>query len=273
MKVTQLCASTTPYHPWPIERALDGIARAGLLRVELSAIVGFCDHAAPEHLGPRGAKRLLSLLDSYGLTAVSMSGHADLASDSGVSAFSARLHLASEMGIAIISTGSTEVGKDVPPPDLEDRFFRNITQLADAAARLGVMIAIETHGALAGSGKEAVAVVERIGHPNVRINYDPSNVIYYRGIRPEGDLAAVGPYLVHFHIKDKASMKPETWDFPAIGEGILDWDQLFGDLDRMGFGGPASMEIELDGHPQTPEIVDEALARSFQFVNKYFKER
>ena len=99
-------------------------------------------------------------------------------------------------------------------------------QISILAASLGLMIGIETHGSFTGIGEECVAVMQRLNHPNVGINYDPANLIYYRGVRPEDDIAVVAPYVVHLHAKDKSSMALETFDFPAIGDGIIDWVEV-----------------------------------------------
>ena len=265
MKHDQLCATTLLYHPFPLERALSGIANVGITRVELAALVGFCDHAAPERLGFRASTVLSRLLRDHDLTAVSLSGHADLSWEYGVRAMADRLKLASDMGIAIVSTTST----GEPGPQAESRFYMNIAPLAELAGKLGVVIAIESGGPLTATGQACARAVEKIDHPNVRINYDTANPIFQCGVRPEGDIAAAMPYMVHMHIKDKASMELERWDFSPIGSGIIDWDVIMGELDRAGFSGPASIESYLDGHPETPEIADDALHQSFKFLSRY----
>jgi L-ribulose-5-phosphate 3-epimerase len=269
MKPSQLCIATICYHPFTLERALSGIAEIGVPAVELAALVGFCDHAAPERLGPDAARQLSKLLRSHGLHAVSFSGHTDLTTDAGVTAFESRLRLAADLGIPIVNTGAAdEEGQEVV-----DRFYRNIVPLAELAARLGIVIGIETHGSLTGTGEECVAVMKKLNHPNVRINYDPANLMFYRGVKPEDDIAVVAPYVAHIHVKDKASLETRTWDFPAIGDGIINWDIIFGALERVGFAGPASLEVELDGHPQTPQEVDQALRRSVQFMQRYIQDK
>jgi sugar phosphate isomerase/epimerase len=269
MIASQLCITTICYHPFTLERALAGIAETGVSAVELAALVGFCDHAAPERLGSNAARELSQLLNRHGLHAVSLSGHADLTVEPGVAAFRARLRLAADMGIPIVNTGAAdEEGQEVA-----ERFYRNIVPLAELAAELGVLIGIETHGSLTGTGEECVAVMTRLNHPHVRINYDPANLIFYRGVRPEADIAIVAPYVAHLHVKDKASLERQKWDFPAIGDGIVDWDIVFGELERVGFSGPASLEVELDGHPRSPEEVDQALCRSVKYMQRYITEQ
>ena len=53
MRAEQLVVDTMCYTDFPLERALSGIAEAGISRVELCSSVGSCDHAAPERFGAR----------------------------------------------------------------------------------------------------------------------------------------------------------------------------------------------------------------------------
>ena len=69
MKREQLCIDTICWSHFPVERALAGIAKVGIPRVELCASLGASDHAAPESFGLGGSDKLLRLLDKYGLTA------------------------------------------------------------------------------------------------------------------------------------------------------------------------------------------------------------
>jgi sugar phosphate isomerase/epimerase len=262
VRANQLCVSTICYHPFSLERALAGIAALGARNVELAALVGFCDHAAPERLGSGAAATLRRLLADHGLTAVSVSGHADLSTDTGRDAFAARLRLAAELGVGIVNTEAAEG----TGPDVEERFYSNIGPLADLAVDLKITIGLETHGSLTGTAGECAAVLTRVDRPNVRVNYDTANLIFYRGVRPEDDLPAIASEVVHVHVKDKASMALNTWDFPAIGAGIIDWPRIVRALDTAGFDGPASLEVELDGHPQTAEVVDEALQASWTYL-------
>ena len=53
MRSDQLVIDTMCYTDFPLERALRGIADAGISQVELCASVGSCDHAAPGAVGAR----------------------------------------------------------------------------------------------------------------------------------------------------------------------------------------------------------------------------
>jgi L-ribulose-5-phosphate 3-epimerase len=268
VKSAQLGSSTVPYHKFSLERALAGIANAGLKRVELGAAVGFCDHAAPERLGPGAANELFAQLDRFGLSAVSLNGHADLSTDAGMAAFEKRLQLASDLGVSFVSCGPPEIGAGAPA-DTEASFYRNMVKTAERAARSGITIVLETWSDLTGSGELCAGVVRKINKPNVRVNYDTANVIYFRGVKPEDDLVAALPYVSYLHVKDKESLKTGTWDCPAIGDGIIDWERVIGKLDEVDYGGPFMLEVELDGNVTIPETLDDALAKSVSFLSKF----
>ena len=129
MKAEQLCVDTMCYTAFPLERALSGIAEAGISRVELCASVLDCNHAAPERLGPGASGKLQRLLETHGLTAVSYSGHADLTTETGLIAFTSRLQLAADLNIPIVNTPA-----QIPPErwdqEARDRFSRNLVDLA-----------------------------------------------------------------------------------------------------------------------------------------------
>jgi sugar phosphate isomerase/epimerase len=271
MRAEQLVVDTMCYTNFPLERALGGIAEAGISRVELCSSVGSCDHAAPERLGPGASDKLLRLLEGYGLTAVSFSGHADITTEAGLIAFTSRLQLAADMKIPIIIT---PLPLERVGPEVEDLFRRNILQLAEFAAKLGVVVCLETVGFPMGSGEECVGLLQRLNHPNLRINYDPAALIYcVSGAKPaKGDITVLAPYLGHVHLNDKASLEMGKYDFRPIGEGIVEWEPMLSELDRVGFTGPASIEIGWDGAPESPEVVDDAVRRSCQFVQRYFSE-
>jgi sugar phosphate isomerase/epimerase len=140
--------------------------------------------------------------------------------------------------------------------------------LADQAADDGIHICIETHGGLSSTGAKAAALVEMIGKPNVGINYDTANVIFYGGVRPEDDIHAAAKYVNHLHLKDKAGGDQE-WNFPAIGSGNVDFAPVFDALEKAGFTGPISVELEFQGEPWPPlDDVNRAVTESLGFIRK-----
>lgn len=281
MRADQLVIDTMCYTDFPLERALSGIADAGISRVELCSSVGSCDHAAPERLGPGASDKLLRLLEAYGLTAVSFSGHADITTESGLIAFTSRLQLAADMNIPIIimplPPDRQHHRPDLPlrsGPEVDDLFCGNILKLAELGAKLGVVVCLETVGYFMSGGEQCVALLHRLNHPNIRINFDPASLLWFvRGAKPtKDDVTVLAPYLAHVHLNDKASSEMGKYDFCPIGEGVVDWESMLGEMDRVGFTGPASIEIGWEVTPESPGVVDDAVRRACQFVQRYFSE-
>jgi sugar phosphate isomerase/epimerase len=55
-----------------------------------------------------------------------------------------------------------------------------------------------------------------------------------------------------------------VWDFPAIGEGHIDFKTVLGTMEKGGFKGPLSVEIEFRGDPWPPLMeVNRAMKASY----------
>ncbi len=245
----RLTASTNSFHPYSLEEALAGIAAAGVTSVELSSVPGWTEHirrwANAEEVGFVKDK-----LEAYGLTAVSLAGHSDLVSDAGVKEFQRAIELARLLGVTMLttSTGGHDASSAGDLAEQRQQFLRRIGPLCDEAAEHGITICFETHGGLLATGEMAAALLDAIGKPNVGINYDPGNVIYYGGVRPEEDILRCADRVVHMHVKDQIGGKG-NWSFPIVGTGEVDFAAIFAELDRVGFAGPASIEVEFEGEP------------------------
>jgi sugar phosphate isomerase/epimerase len=59
------------------------------------------------------------------------------------------------------------------------------------------------------------------------------------------------PHLKHIHLKDKRG-GARVWDFPAVGEGHVNFWGLFKILEQEGYTAPFSVEIEFSGLPWPP---------------------
>jgi sugar phosphate isomerase/epimerase len=247
--------SSICFKPYSLEEALRGLAEAGFENVEIGAVKGFLEHLDPDRLGPVEVEGARRLLDRHSLRCVSMSGHAQLHTEEGLGRLRRVLAAGRELGILVLNTFTG----DAATPDEVATFERHARALADEAEAAGIRLCIETDSNLLPTAQAGASLLDRIGHGWIQINYDPGNVVYYAGIRPEDDIKHGLDRIGHVHLKDKRGGK-DVLDFPPLGEGDLDIASLLRDLQATGFSGPVSMEIEFTdyAYPDWAGCVDAA---------------
>jgi sugar phosphate isomerase/epimerase len=275
-----LACGTLSYRQEPLERALEGIARAGFPGVEIGCVSGYCEHLRPEQMSKADMQAAGKLVQGFGLWITSIAGHIDLdfpligkgpqAAAEGYSRLRARIDLAGELGVPIVNTG---LGVARPGESLEE-FYRELDKLLDYAASRNVTIGLESHAGLTETAKLSLDLCRKMDRPNLGINHDAGNVRFYAGVDPVADLAGVAdqiaPYLVHVHIKDHRGVKGD-WDFPPLGEGSIDLAGLAALYRRIGFAGPFSLEIEFkgpDSRDPAAQIIDQGVAHSYRFMQQ-----
>ena len=251
-----LAGHTNSYHTYSFDEALAGIAGAGYKGVELSAVPGWTEHVDLDD-DPASVR---SKLAGHGLTAVSLSGHSDLTTRDGLAHGIKAVKWAGAYGLPIMNTA---VGGHQSADENESAFLGNINELADAADAVGVVVALEIHGDIMASSDVTLPLIAKIGRDSVKVNYDTANVEYYSGDLAVDDLPKIADQLVHVHLKDTTGGKG-NWNFPAIGDGHVDFGRVLGILDDAGYEGPLSVEIEFQGEPwPSLDDVNAAMRRSY----------
>lgn len=259
-----LAGHTNSYHTYGLDEALEGIAKAGFKYVELSAVRGWTEHVPLEASDTQLAE-IQAKLHRLGLKASSLSGHSDLTTADGVALGKKAVELCQKLGLDILCTA---IGGHYSEDEDKSAFMSHIQDLADYAAAHGVTIALEVHGDIMASGQMSLPLIREINRDNVRINYDTANCVFYGGVEAMDDLVGLGPYLAHCHLKDTAGGKRE-WNFPAVGEGRLDFGAILKRLEQESFSGPLSVEIEFSGEPWPPlEEVNRSMKASYEHLQK-----
>jgi sugar phosphate isomerase/epimerase len=257
-----LAGHTGSYYSYSADEALAGIAAAGFRHVELSAVPGNTDHV-DVHADPA---EIRAKLEHHGLQVVSVSGHSNLTTPEGLEYGLAVVRWAERFGVPIVNTA---VGGHAPDVDeSEAAFLANIGTLADAAQAAGLTVALEIHGDLMASGEKSIPLLDKIDHPAVGVNYDTANVEYYAGTSAVDDLPAIADRVKHVHLKD-ARGGQGNWDFPAVGEGHVDFERVLAVLRDAGYDGPYSVEIEFTGEVPWPplEDVNQAMRTSYETLS------
>ena len=236
-----LAITSVTYHPYALDDVLRSIHEAGFSRVELVSVPAHCDHFKPD-MDDAGVEALLAQLDRYGLKLSCLGCHTGLTTQEAVETFKGAINLAPKLGMDIVV--NSIAGPSGHEEDL-DGFFEHVGGALEYARQKGVTIALELHGNHSGNGRSMLNLIRRVGHSNLKVNYDTANCVLHGGVWPYEDLQATLPEVVNIHLKDKIGGKG-VWNFPPIGSGQIDFDRVFQILSRGGYSGSISIEIEFE---------------------------
>jgi len=144
-----------------------------------------------------------------------------------------------------------------------DHNCRVIAGSCDYAAEKKVGLVLKPHGGLNATGALCRRAIEKVGHDNFTLLYDPGNVRYYSDgkIDPLEDVAATGGFVTGMSVKDYKHPK-EVGLTPGTGE--IDFPALMRRLKENGFThGPLVIEC-LTSRGSAKETIQEAVkARRF----------
>lgn len=275
----QLGCFSLPWHKFPFERAVEGIARAGFKHM------GILPKHAEQALfdqAPGWQPKLAAIrktVEAAGLkTNVLFGMHAPL-TEQELAGFGVKLDQAAYLGASeLLCWGPWpwKVFHKELRPDAEwqrdvDAFFRHLPVAAQHAEAVGVTISFKPHCGLTAASKELREIVRRVPSPRVRISYDGGNVSFYEGLDPAEDIKAVAAsccsLIVKDHIGGKGVAGPGA--FPNVGDGKVDHRSMMRTLYAAGCRGPVSIE-KLAG--ETPEQLDASAAHSLKVLQRYLAE-
>jgi sugar phosphate isomerase/epimerase len=220
-----LAVNTLAFHGYELSTAFEAIKSLGFTHVEPALISSYYPEFDEAFFSVSEALKMKRLITESDLKVRAMGGHMDLGAAGAVPRFVRRMEFAKELGASIIHTNSTTREK-LPA------FFRNLVELAEVARSLDLVIALENPGdgqdSVLASGRQGAELIEMLGLPFVRLNYDFSNTYSYSkgAIIPEEDFRAALPFTAHWHLKEMRSVNDE-WEFVAIGHGITDYNYIF----------------------------------------------
>jgi sugar phosphate isomerase/epimerase len=179
---------------------------------------------------------------------------------------------AARLGVSVVNgfTGSSiwHLLYSFPPvPDeMIDAGYRDFADrwrpILDAFQEAKVRFALEVHPTEiafdVSSVERALKAID--DHPSFGFNYDPSH-FGYQGVDYVAFIERFGDRIFHAHMKDvwwsstpKRSgvfgghlpfgHRDRAWDFRSIGRGRIDFEEVIRALNRVGYGGPLSVEWE-----------------------------
>ena len=161
---------------------------------------------------------------------------------------------AKAIGVSELATHIGYVPEDTSDPDyvaVRDM----VRRVCDHCAKNGQTFALET-------GQEPGAVlkefIEDVDRPNLRVNFDPANMILYGSGEPLPALELVKDWVETVHCKDgtwpkaKGTLGSET----PLGKGDVGMDRFVAKLKEIGYTGPLTIEREILGEAQRADILE-----------------
>ena len=153
----------------------------------------------------------------------------------------------------------------LPEPKDPDRkpFLDTLAKVSQLAKEKDIIIAFET-------GQETADLLrltlDELRCPNLKVNFDPANMILYEKGDPIRAVEILGPDIRSVHVKDAIGTKVSgTWgEEVPLGKGQANIKQFIKTLQKVGYRGPLCIEREVGDQEQ--RIAD--LAHGIRFLRE-----
>ncbi len=266
--MAKLVCLTLPYARFPLERGLEGIARAGY------RYVGFgWPHQGQDALGTdpngKGVARARELCEKAGLTPVVVRLGSTAKQPEPIEG---RIDVARSLGVGIIQMSGVNSYRKFPDEPLDpnefmtahDKFVRDLQAVGPYAEAAGVVLALKPHTGNTATAHNLVLLMADIDRPAVKVCYDPGNIHFYEGFSPEEDFSLIADQTVSIVAKDHRGPRAAR-EFPIPGQGDVDFATLFAIAQQAGFNGPVVVErVDGTGGPFTAEELDDRILNARQ---------
>ena len=279
-----ISVSGAPYDGYEFPVVLESLAACGVTHVEPAFIVGYTGAFNESAFTPAQARQYITWLKASGLGCYAFSSHIDLGRDDAIDVFKGRMDFAAQLGARVINTNAAARSNS-------ERFFRNIETIVRHAEQLNMVIGLENPGDgsdnLINTAIDGIALLDKLGYANVRLNYDAANTISHRppgkpgGVIPADDALLAMPYCGHVHIKD-AKVTPEGYFFTPLGEGDIDCARIIRAVAKTGLNLAVELPLRLHrmanaqpkrrDEPVPRAEIESAIRTSLAFVRRHLAE-
>ena len=187
---------------------------------------------------PEEVNRIRKELDRHGLSVASLQASCNIQNGRVSEEFKAPIEMAEkfEAKRIFVSVHAGELERET--------VYERLRELGDLAAEKGMFVILESHPDMVTNGDVGLQTMRGVNHPNIRINYDTANMYYYNeNIDGVEEMKKILDYVEGVHLKD-TNGKPQTWYFPTLGEGVVNFAKIRELLNKRDFYGPFTIEIE-----------------------------
>jgi len=144
------------------------------------------------------------------------------------------------------------------PEDPSDPLYGEVVEAVREVARYckgnGQLFCLETGQETA---KTLLRFIKDVGMDNIRVNFDPANMILYGSGDPIEALELLKDYVVGVHCKDGKwpTEKDKLGHEVPLGEGDVGIERFIEKLKEIGYTGPLTIEREITGEEQKRDML------------------
>lgn len=169
------------------------------------------------------------------------------------------IDFAAALGVKSFGCHVGYIPEDKTDPDYAD--VRDmVRRIADYAATFGMTYCLETGQEPAG---HLLAFFKDLDRSNVKINFDPANMILYGSGEPIEAFKLLRPDVVSVHGKDGDWPSKETPDALGterlLGQGSVNIPKFVATLKQTGYTGPICVESGVHGEEQRWQVLKDAV--------------
>ncbi len=173
--------------------------------------------------------------------------------------------IAVELGTDLVRVFSGDARESVTQDQGNAWILEGLSAGAAYAESRGVTLALENHGRFAGRSDQVRDIIEQVGSPALRVNFDTGNFLPV-GQDPVAAARELAEWVVLVHLKDirHAGDKEPSHVFPdpsgqlltgsVIGAGLVDLPGVMAVLREAGYDGWLSLEFEGAEEPLTAGV-------------------
>ena len=166
--------------------------------------------------------------------------------------------VAAKLGVDSIACHIGFVPEDKHDPDYVD-VREGVRRVCDYAASYGQTFALETGHDPA---LELLEFIEDVNRPNLKVNFDPANMILYGSGDPHDAVRVLASKIVSVHAKDGDWPAPHSLGKErALGKGAVDFPRFIQTLRDAGYQG--ALCIEREAHDPVERVEDMRAAVPF----------
>ncbi len=163
--------------------------------------------------------------------------------------------IARELGVDLLRVFSGSAREGVSQSEGESWILEGLSAGAAYAESRGVTLALENHGRFAGRSDQVRAIIEQVGSPALRVNFDTGNFVPV-GQDPVAAARELADMVALVHLKDIrlagadepghvfAGADGRMLTGAIIGEGVVDLPGVRAVMDAAGYAGWWSLEFE-----------------------------